>query len=173
MMMPQTMLMTRRILSLNRAEKKEIRMVIPRNHTKEAVEEPRISWVLTAPGLPARNPPKSRVPSMRAWGLNQVTTQALAATWGRGISTSTLWSMVGLSFNRPMPIQMTTAPPASRMSIFSQVNRSIRAPTPKKQASARLMSKKMTMRAVRMALCRGRVRAVLMTNRFCIPIGAT
>ena len=36
------MLMTRRILSLNLAEKREITTVMPKNHRKEAVEEPRI-----------------------------------------------------------------------------------------------------------------------------------
>ena len=49
MIQPHTMLMTRRILSLNRAEKQEMRIVTPKNHRKEAVEEPRISWELTAP----------------------------------------------------------------------------------------------------------------------------
>ncbi len=68
-----------------------------------------MSWEATAPGLPARKLPNSIVPSIRAWGLIQVTTKALAASLGRGMLTSTSRSRVGLSRSRPMPIHHDAA----------------------------------------------------------------
>ena len=148
-------------------------MVMPRPHRQEAEAEPSMSWEATAPGLPARKLPNSIVPSIRAWGLIQVTTKALAASLGRGMLTSTSRSRVGLSRSRPMPIHTTMQPPTIRIRRCSQSKRSTSAPMPKKQASARLMSKAITIRAVSRARRRGWVRAELMTNRFCIPMGAT
>ena len=139
----------------------------------ETEAEPSMSWEATAPGLPARKLPNSIVPSIRAWGLIQVTTKALAASLGRGMLTSTSRSRVGLSRSRPMPIHTTMQPPTIRIRRCSQSKRSTSAPMPKKQASARLMSKAITIRAVSRARRRGWVRAELMTNRFCIPMGAT
>ena len=108
-----------------------------------------------------------------AWGLNHVTTQAEVITFQIGRFTLVLVSMVALERRSPMPIQMTIRLPTAKITFCSHGSACIRAPTPKKQARPRVMSKKMTMRAVRNTRLRFWVSAVLMTKRFCNPMGAT
>ena len=89
------------------------------------------------------------VPSMMAWGLNQVTTQAVVTTLAQGTSTSAAVSSGPLSRSRPIPIQITIPLPTKRTAMRSHSKRCMMAPIPKKQAKASVTSKKMTMRAVR------------------------
>ena len=63
--------------------------------------------------------------------------------------------------------------PAARMTFWSQGTACISAPAPRKQETPREMSQKMTISAVRYTRLRLWVRALLMTNRFCRPMGAT
>ena len=75
--------------------------------------------------------------------------------------------------SRPAPIRMTTKPPIARMASFSHAWSCMSLPMPKKQDSDNDTSKNSTISAVSSARRRGLVSAESMTNRFCIPIGAT
>ena len=103
---------------------------------QEAVAAPSTSRVLSPPGWPTRKLPKSSVPSIRAWGLIQVTANAFAAILGSGMSKSTLRSMDGLSRISPTPIQDTTTPPAASTIVWSQINCFTSAPMPKNRPAA-------------------------------------
>ena len=68
---------------------------------------------------------------------------------------------------------MTMRLPRPRMTFCSHGTACISAPAPKKQATPSDTSHKMTMSAVIYTRLRFCVRAELMTNRFCRPMGAT
>ena len=116
------------------------------------------------------------VPSMRAWGLHQVTTKAVEAVLARLVGRGPSASCSGgcsLVRSKPMPMASTMTLPTRRTTIPTAGKASIIAPTPKKQARAKETSKNTTTRAVSRARRRGWLRAALMTNRFWTPMGAT
>ena len=163
MTMPQITLIIRRILSVNFALNRESRVEIPKNQRVEAQPTPKMNSVLLAAGRVARKAPSIMEPSIRACGLNQVTTQAVEMTFNMGTSTFVELSIVSWARRRPIPIQITMKLPIKSIAICSHLEACIIAPTPKKQASASVTSKKMTIRAVRYTRLRFCVRAVLIT----------
>lgn len=144
-----------------------------RNHRAEALPKPQINGRSPPSGRLARKAPSIMVPSMRAWGLIQVTTKAEEISFQRGTLTSRPPSREALDRRRPMPIQMTMRLPMPRMTFCSQGRACISAPAPRKHDTPRDTSHRMTIRAVRYTRLRRWVRALLMTNRFCSPMGAT
>ena len=74
---PQILLITVSTFSLNRAPSREITVVTPKNHSTEAEAKPPMKNPSVPAGSPARKAPSIMVPSISAWGLNQVITQAL------------------------------------------------------------------------------------------------
>ncbi len=132
-----------------------------------------MSWALHhPPELPARKAAEEHGAVDEAWGLHQVTTQALAATlgWVRAASPPA-WRT---GFSRSSPTQSTSPRlrrPAARCAGARRSAPS--GPHAEETARASVTSKKTTIRAVSRARRRGWVRAALMTNRFCIPMGAT
>ena len=90
-----------------------------------------------------------------------------------GTFTSLPPSRLALDRSRPIPIQMTMRLPSARITFWIQGTACISAPAPKKQLTPREISQQMTISAVRYTRPRFWVRALLMTNRFCSPMGAT
>ena len=173
-MHPQMMFIILSTLLLNLLLKIESSVVIPRNQQNDAVATPLMNLSPSAAGSVALKAPSIMVPSMMAWGLNQVTTQAVEMTFNIGTLTSFEDSRVS-SFERSseIPIHMTIRLPMSSTAISISCDFSMIAPMPKKHARASVTSKKITMKAVandRLLVC---VRAVLITKKFCSPIGAT
>lgn len=68
---------------------------------------------------------------------------------------------------------MTISEPRQRTDNFSHVAVCRTAPTPKKQATARLISNRNTIIAVSKVLDLRCLRAVFITKIFCVPIGMT
>ena len=148
-------------------------MEIPVNHRTEALAKPKMKDRSPPSGRVARKAPSIMVPSMMAWGFIQVTTKAEVKSFQTGIFTSLPPSRLALERSRPMPIQSTMRLPMPRITFCSHGTACISAPAPKKHATPREISQKMTMRAVKYTRLRLWVRAELMTNRFCRPMGAT
>ena len=86
---------------------------------------------------------------MSACGLNHVTTHAVVMSFQTGTFTSRPPSRLALLRSSPMPIQMTIRLPAARMTFCSHGSACISAPAPRKHASPSVMSKKITISAVR------------------------
>ena len=122
---------------------------MPKNHSTDALAKPQMKNTSLPAGRLARNAPSIMVPSMMACGLNHVTTQAVEITFQMGTFTSRPPSMLALERKSPIPIQMTMRLPMPRMTFCSQGRACISAPTPRKQARPSVMSKKMTISAVR------------------------
>ena len=68
---------------------------------------------------------------------------------------------------------MTSSPPTPRIIFCSHGKASIRAPAPRKQAIPRDMSQNIIIKTVAITRLSFWVIALLITNKFCIPIGAT
>ena len=102
-----------------------------------------------------------------------MTTQAVAMILGMVSGKGVPPSCPTLLRSKPTPMASTTRLPTSRTTRRTLGKTSSTAPIPKKQARARETSKKITMAAVASARRRGQVRAALMTNKFCTPMGAT
>ena len=124
-------------------------MEIDRNQMMDAEANPPTKNRSVPAGSVALKAPSIMLPSMRACGLNHVTTQAVVTTLAIGIFTSLPVSRdSSFDLRRPMPIHMTMRLPTSRTAISSQTEACISAPIPKKHASPRVTSKKITMSAV-------------------------
>lgn len=74
---PHTTLIVRSTLALKRLLKVEMVIAKPVNHRKEAVATPQMKAVDWVGGRLALKAPSIIVPSIIAWGLNHVTTQAV------------------------------------------------------------------------------------------------
>ena len=85
------------ILALN----SEMIVEIPRNHITDALAKPPTKKKSVPSGRVALNAPSIIEPSMRACGLNHVTTQAVVITLTIGISTLVLVSRVSLARTSP------------------------------------------------------------------------
>ena len=79
----------------------EIISEIPENHSTDALAKPPTKKKSVPSGRVALNAPSIIEPSIRAWGLNQVTTQAVVMTLAMGMSTLVLVSMVSLERTSP------------------------------------------------------------------------
>ena len=90
-----------------------------------------------------------------------------------------LWDVESLPWRNnpgkinPNPMRITTAPPTANTASCSHSYRCMSAPMPKKHDRDSATSNMVTMIAVNTALRLVLVSAELMTNRFCMPIGAT
>lgn len=167
-----------RSLGLKRRLDMEMMRVRPANHRHEAEATPIMKRAPFEAGRAAWKAPSIIVPSMRAWGLNHVTTQAEQIVLFIDVlaidvsALDTAWSS-GLDLSRLIPMRTTMIPPASRIIILSNWKRSMSAPIPKKQARAKVTSKKITIRAVIRARRRVCASAEFITKRFWRPMGAT
>ena len=94
MTQPHTTFITLRTLSVNLAENSDSMVEIPKNQQQDAQATPIMNFVDWSAGRVAWNAPSIMEPSMRAWGLNQVTTQAVEMTFSMGTSTFVDVSMV-------------------------------------------------------------------------------
>ena len=169
---PQILLMrfsVRGVIKLPASDTISARLI---NHRQEAEITPNKKCSDCAWFIVALNAPKSIVPSITACALNHVTTHACHTVLPSGICCAPPICRT-LLFNRLMPIYTTTSPPINNIAICTAAYFCIISPMPKKHAMARVMSKKMTISAVKSARQRGCVSALLITNRFCMPIGAT
>ena len=142
------MLMTRRVLSVIFALNSEISVEIPRNHITDALAKPPTKKKSVPSGRVALNAPSIIDPSIKAWGLNQVTTQAVVTTFAIGIFTSVLVSRVSFARTSPWPIHITIILPINRIAIYSHGDALMTAPIPKKQANPKVTSKNITIKAV-------------------------
>lgn len=86
--MPQTMFITRSVLSVNFALNSEIIVEIDKNHRTEAEAKPPTKNKSVPAGKVALKAPSIMLPSIIAWGLNQVTAQAVVITLIIGTLTS-------------------------------------------------------------------------------------
>lgn len=102
--MPQTTLIIRRTFALNLLLKIEITKVNPVNHKQDAAATPEINGVDCDAVSVTRNAPSIIVPSMTAWGLNQVTTQAEEIVFRTDKSDSDFSSSSTFDLNNPIPI---------------------------------------------------------------------
>lgn len=78
---PQTKLMMRSVRSVIFALNKEIIVEIPRNHITDALANPPTKKKSIPAGRVALKAPSIIEPSIKACGLNHVTTQAVVATF--------------------------------------------------------------------------------------------
>lgn len=169
---PQILLMrfsVRGVIKLPASDTISARLI---NHRQEAEITPNKKCSDYAWFIVALNAPKSIVPSITACALNHVTTQAAHTVLPSGICCAPPICRT-LLFNRLTPIYTTTSPPSSNMPSCTGGYFCITRPMPKKHASASVTSKKITISAVTSARRRVCVSALLITNRFCMPIGAT
>ena len=169
---PQILLMRFSVRGVIKLPASETTMASVINHRQEAESTPNKKCSDCASVMEALKAPSSIVPSITACALNHVTTQAAHTVLPSGICCAPPICCT-LLFNRLMPIYITTSPPSSNMPSYTGGYFCIISPMPKKHAMARVMSKKMTISAVKSARQRGCVSALLITNRFCMPIGAT
>lgn len=160
-------------LSPKRSRRSDTITVSAENHSTDAEEKPRMNAAALLAGRLARNAPMSSVPSMMACGLSHVTTKAEPASFKSGAPVSTPVSSFGFERKSPTPIQMTTRLPAAKTILRSHGSASISAPMPKKHARLSEISSAITISAMGISRRFGCVSAALMTNKFCIPMGAT
>lgn len=104
MITPQTKLITRNTLALNRLLKIEIIKVNPVNHKQDAAATPEINGVDCDAVSVTWNAPSIIVPSIIAWGLNQVTTQAEEIVFRTDKSDSDFSSSSTFVLSNPIPI---------------------------------------------------------------------
>lgn len=91
---PQIMLIIRSALSLNLVLNNETMVATEVNQITEALAKPPAKKKSVPAGSVALKAPSIIEPSIRACGLNQVTTHAVVITFAIGISTFVLLSMV-------------------------------------------------------------------------------
>ena len=163
---PQTILIMRRALSLNFALKSETIVATDVNQITDALAKPPANRKSVPAGSVALNAPSIIEPSIKACGLNQVTTQAVVMTFAIGISTFVLLSIVSCARTSPCPIQITIKLPMPKIIISKIGEVLIIAPMPKKQAMPSVISKKRIIRTVRYTRRLRCVSAVLIKNRF-------
>ena len=104
---------------LNLSLNMEISRVTPVNHRQEARATPEIKGMDWEPGRVTWKAPSIMVPSMMAWGLNQVTTQAEEMVLRMDMAPPDRSSSSALARSRPMPMKMTMMLPTSKMASWS------------------------------------------------------
>ena len=166
-------LITCRIFAFKRFRNAEIRRVSPMNQRNEADTTPKIKGKDWEAGRVTWKAPSIMVPSMIAWGLNQVTTKAEEIVFCIESAEPPSDSSVTLDLSRQIPMYMTIRLPPKRTAICSHGYSCMTSPIPKKQDRDKVASKKITINAVSRARRRPNSAAALMTNRFCGPMGAT
>ena len=120
----------------------------------------------------ALNAPNIMVPSTMACGFSHVTTKDARIILAKGWFMSLSQDRSASDLMSPTPMHITSTPPRPSTMLLSQGRASINAPAPKKQAKASETSQNTTTSAVAIARPSLWLNALLMTNSFCIPIGA-
>lgn len=141
-----------------------------RNHRAEALPKPQINGRSPPSGRLARKAPSIMVPSIRAWGLIQVTTKAEETSFQMGTLTSRPPSREAVDLKADADPDDDEA--ADAQDDLLQPGQGLhQRPGPQEAGHPRDTSHRMTIRAVRYTRLRRWVRALLMTNRFCSPMG--
>ena len=141
--------MMRNRRGVNRFLKSEEMVVRDRNQRQDAQTTPQRNRPDSSGGKATRKDPSSSDTSMIACGLNHVTTQAMPMVFMSGMFTLIAGPATSRDSMSRSPMYITTRLPASKTPFRISSECSISAPMPKKPASARVTSKKMTMSAVR------------------------
>ena len=172
-MMPHTRLMFVNTFGVSLDLKRLTRSTKLENHVIEASDTPVINNMPCVCESVALNPLSNIVPSIIACGFNQVTVKHMPMVANIEVLTFESAKPVLLLLKSMMPILITPMLPTTITALLRNSKRSRSKPTPKKQASAKLISKNIVITATCNALIVLSFVAELITYAFCIPIGAT
>src|SRR6056297_933424 len=128
--------------SFNLLFKSKVIEEIEINHRKEAVQKPKMKYRAVLGGSEAWKPPKSKEPSIIAWGLSQVTTKQVKNICNKELLLlSIVFSISPASLINLNPIKITKIEPTNKMVLFREGTFLSKRPIPKKQANAKRISK--------------------------------
>lgn len=146
--------------------------MLPRqkNHIKDEIHTPKIKYDVICDGRVVLSPPKSKVLSRRAWGLAHVTKKQEIVVCIKFFSILIEEYSEGLLINW-IPI-IIIIEPAKRIINLNSGNLFIKNPIPKKHARLNEISKNIVVNTTIYIWDLFLHRALFITYKFCIPIGA-